>query len=172
MQLIERFFSTITYVVSCFSFSDPSSFSNKQQSPLLDVSQHVHAPGKGPIFKPPTGRPVELPGGDLVCNYTRMGADWASCSTPHNRACWLKNKKTGVQYNITTDYEDPKLLPVGVDRYYTLDVTDGSINADGMDFTEGKFFWNVSDPESKKPENRYPGPWLQACWGDVCQISC
>ena len=166
MHLVERFVATVTYVVAFFSFSSIDELGNKQQTPLFDDANVLqpYQPGAGPIFKPPTGRPVDLPGGDLVCNYTLMGPDWVSCSTPENRGCWLRNTRTKEEFNINTDYEDK--MPIGVDRYYTLNATDGWIFADGMNFTDAKFFRSSSDHDLL--ETKYPGPWVQACWGDVC----
>lgn len=39
-------------------------------------------------------------------------------------------------------------------------MTDQWINADGYNKTEGKVF-----------NNTYPGPWIEACWGDILQIT-
>lgn len=159
--------TTTTYVVGLFSGSRLESNTNGLQLPLLDIAAN---PNGGPVFKPPTGRPIDLPGGDLICDYSQMGSDWAYCSTAGNRGCWLNNTKTGAQFNITTDYEDLTYMPKGIDRYYNISATDGYINADGVVFKHGKFFWNRTDPASWEPDNRYPGPWIQACWGDVSHI--
>ena len=82
-------------------------------------------------------------------------SDYEPCSTPENRQCWLTNRKTQHQFNVTTDYEVQK--PTGIHRHYELNVTDDTpVNADGVDFDAAKVF-----------NRQYPGPWLQACWGDV-----
>ena len=47
-------------------------------------------------------------------------------------------------------------MPLGITRNYTLELTDGWWDADGLNFTAAKLF-----------NNKYPGPWLQACWGDT-----
>ena len=169
MRLVEHFVATITYVVSYFSYSDINGHADQHQTPLFDYQGNadiVATAANGPVFKPPGGRSPEYPGGDLVCDYSKMKG-FVPCSTPENRGCWLRNPTTGQEYNITTDYEDVKNLPKGIDRFYTLNLTDGHINADGLDFPDGKFFWNVSDPDSKSPDRRYPGPFVQSCWGDV-----
>lgn len=168
MRLVEIFVATTTYVVSLFSSARVEDFASQPQVPLFDY--HVK-PNGGPVFKPPTGRPINLPGGDLVCDYSAMGSDWVACSTPANRKCWLNNTRTGQQYNITTDYEDPRYVPTGIHRYYSISASDGYINADGVVFKPGKFFWNRTDPSSWEPENRYPGPWVQACWGDTIHVN-
>lgn len=125
------------------------------QHPLLDESGiKLNAPDPDqPIFKPPTGR-REGPGSDFLCDYSNMGPDWYSCSSPENRGCWLRNRFDGSEYNILTDYEND--APTGITRNYTLYVNDGKLDSDGLPFNDAKLF-----------NNSYPGPWIQACWGDV-----
>lgn len=152
MQLVERFVTAISYVVSFLTASPLSGPALQQQDPLLIPSNGGHeASFKGPIFKPPGGRPSG-PGSDFQCDYSNMPG-FVSCSTPENRSCWLRNEKTGFEYNVRTNYE--QLTPVGVHRTYYLNLTDTSVNADGLDFPHGKLF-----------NSTYPGPWIQACWGD------
>ena len=151
MRLVERFWTTVVYVVTFGSISPYSD----HQTPLVTPSDGSRLENaQGPIFKPPGGR-LDGPGSDFLCDYRNM-VGWSPCSTPDNRECWLKNDHTGQEYNIHTNYEDSNQTPVGVHRTYHMNITDGSINADGLDFTEGKFF-----------NGTYPGPWIQACWGDV-----
>ena len=85
---------------------------------------------------------------------------YEACNSEH-RSCWLRNKETGHEYNITSNYEDPSLkgTPLGVTREYTLVVEDGRINADGI--------WANS---AKLVNGSYPGPWIQACWGDTVKV--
>ena len=87
-------------------------------------------------------------------------AGYELCSTPKDRCCWLKNNKTNDEFNIYADYE--KRVPIGIIRYDELNVTDDvPVNADGAIFDEAKLF-----------NGEYPGPWIQACWGDVRTHSC
>lgn len=86
-----------------------------------------------------------------------MGPDWSECLTPENWGCWLRHND-GREFNISTDYE--KVAPIGVDRFYLLTVDDGWVNTDGMNSTAAKL-----------SNNTYPGPWIQACWGDVSLVS-
>jgi hypothetical protein len=109
-------------------------------------------PEKGPIFLPPGNQP----GNEFKCDYSNM-VGWEPCSTAADRTCWLKNPEMG-QFDINTDYE--ALRPHGIVRHYTLHATDGWLNADGQNFTQAKLF-----------NKRYPGPWIQACWGDVLNIT-
>ena len=78
---------------------------------------------------------------------------WEKCSTPEDRSCWLRNPKTGQRYDINTDYENE--FPQGVTREYWLTVTNSTIVADGYPFVGATVF-----------NETYPGPWIQACWGD------
>ncbi|TDZ49563.1 Laccase [Colletotrichum trifolii] len=107
--------------------------------------------GGYPNFSP-TGSNIDK----FRCQYPSLKG-WKYCGR-ENSSCWLRNPKTGHQYNIDTDYED--IRPLGVDRYYTLNVTDGTINVDGVEFPEAKMF-----------NNTFPGPLIEACWGDRVHIN-
>lgn len=152
MHLFGHFWTTVTYFANLLTLS-PINPPGPQQYPIpgtSDVGLNVPHPHY-PIFKPPGGHP-QGPGSDFKCNYSRMPG-WYECSTPENRGCWLRHPD-GREYNILTDYEND--APIGVDRNYTLVVNDGWVNADGLNFTAAKLF-----------NNTFPGPWIQACWGDV-----
>ena len=150
MQLFGTIWTSITHVTNFLTLSPFS-----QDQVTLSPANAVHPESlRGPIFKPPGGR-LTGPGSQFTCDYSQM-VGWSSCSTADDRSCWLKNDKTGLEYNITTDYENVAQAPIGTHRHYVLDVTDQWINADGLNFTEGKVFNGI-----------YPGPWIQACWGDV-----
>jgi hypothetical protein len=143
---LERFW---TNVANWLTLS-PINAAEAQQFPILgdlDGSFNVPKPHY-PIFKPPGGRPSS----DFKCNYKNMPG-WKECSTPENRSCWLRHED-GREFNINTNYED--YAPIGIDRNYTLVLNDGSLNADGQTFSAAKLF-----------NNTYPGPWIEACWGDV-----
>ena len=154
MRVDHYFWSSLSYVLSIFSLSRVNGPGTEDQAPLAlqPVENHV-ALQPGPIFEPPSGKP-NGDGSEFLCDYSKMSG-YEECSTPENRQCWLINRETGHQFNITTDYEIEK--PKGIHRYYELNVTDDTlINADGVDFDAAKLF-----------NRQYPGPWLQACWGDV-----
>lgn len=80
--------------------------------------------------------------------------EWEFCSTPTDRRCWLRRKSDGKQYDINTNYEED--MPIGITRDFNITLQNGSHNADGMNFDAAKLF-----------NNDYPGPWIQACWGDT-----
>ena len=82
---------------------------------------------------------------------------WEPCSTPMDRKCWLKRKSDGKQYDISTNYEDD--APVGILRQYKIDLSNQTYDADGMEFPAAKLF-----------NKMYPGPWLEACWGDTWAV--
>ncbi|KAI1339404.1 multicopper oxidase-domain-containing protein [Xylariaceae sp. FL0016] len=107
-----------------------------------------------PVFRPPS-TPRDGRDSDFVCDYTEM-VDWYDCSSPSNRECWLRHPD-GREFNIHTNYETA--APIGIQRNYTLVVNDGNVNLDGMNFTDAKLF-----------NDTYPGPWLQACWGDTINV--
>ena len=166
MHVFERIWTTVTYAVSFLSLSPVQSPVTNQEVLSLEhdlpdhyrhgvaipVSvHHSEEPSPGPIFKPP-GSAVEGPGSDFVCDYSRMKG-YKHCS-PTSRSCWLENGNPKDTFDIHTDYE--KRTPLGVERYYELDLADASLNADGKAFPAAKIFNGI-----------YPGPWLQACWGDV-----
>lgn len=83
---------------------------------------------------------------------------WEDCSHDLDRKCWIRRVSDGLQFDINTDYENITSHGVklrGVDRYYNLDLADGSYDADGLNFPYAKLF-----------NKTYPGPWIEACWGD------
>ncbi|KAK3314821.1 multicopper oxidase-domain-containing protein [Apodospora peruviana] len=159
MQLMQRSWASFAHLLSIATLSPFGDFRDEgvQQTPLLGEETARFSGYGGPVFRPP-GHRVEGPGSEFQCDYSRMGADWIKCSHEYDRACWLKNTKTGEKFDIHTNYEN--FAPLGIQRNYTLIVNNGSINADGMLFPEAKLF-NAT----------YPGPWLQACWGDVVQVN-
>lgn len=112
----------------------------------LDTAGHG-----SPVFTPP-GSNIDK----FVCDYSQMKG-FKPCGTAEDRSCWLRNSDTGEEYNITTDYEDK--MPQGITRVYYLNVTDSYINANGLNFTEAKLF-----------NNTWPGPLIEACWGDTVEI--
>ena len=114
---------------------------------------------RGPIFHP-DGSPAK---DGFMCDYSAMKG-WTNCSSRDDRSCWLKRPIGNGQYeklDIFTDYE--KIAPNGTVRNYAIDLVGGNYTADGMLFAAGKFFVH----EGKLFEGDYPGPWIQACWGDT-----
>ena len=154
MHVGHCFWSSLSYLLDILSLSPVSGPGTENWAPLAlqPVENHV-ALQPGPIFKPPSGKP-HGEGSDFLCEYSQM-LGYENCSTPEDRTCWLINRGTGHRFDISTDYEIE--MPIGIHRTYELDVTDDtSINADGVNFDMAKLFNRVC-----------PGPWLQACWGDV-----
>ncbi|KAF2261560.1 hypothetical protein CC78DRAFT_561712 [Lojkania enalia] len=109
-----------------------------------------------PIFDPPNA-PEH---GRFICKYPEL-PDYEPCSQHDDRGCWLKPKNPKSKkptYNIYTDYEN--VWPKGVTRKYTLDVTNETLYPDGCRNDEGKVF-----------NGQYPGPWIEACWGDDIEVT-
>ena len=163
MHLSDGFWASVTYVVGIFSLSPSKDPGTEHQTHLglHAIGNHVPmdhqvALEQGPILKPPSGRPSG-DGSNFKCDYSKMHG-WEPCSTAENRTCWLKHKYTKDIFDIHTNYEE--IAPNGIERYYEIDAIDGlSINADGRDFPAAKLF-----------DGKYPGTWIQACWGDVSVI--
>lgn len=185
MHIIENITKCITYLASFLTLSLIEGPNIEKQAPLLsdtdglnhhkvhhefssdvlpEIQPEVHSQGhhkvpRGPIFKPPSAPPTG-DGSDFVCDYSNMVGRWTECSEVGNRGCWLRNEDTGFEFNIATDYE--QLSPTGIVRNYTLYLADDkTLNVDGLNFPEAKVF-----------NNSYPGPWIQACWGDVRTTKC
>ncbi|KAK8193583.1 multicopper like protein [Phyllosticta capitalensis] len=82
---------------------------------------------------------------------------WKSCNSADDRSCWLRdsNSKQPLfsQYDIHTDYENN--WPKGVTREYWIEVKESILVNDGY-----------SKPTGKTINGTYPGPLLEACWGD------
>ena len=155
MQLVERLWTAITTFLGIITLStlndgvveqNPWRISLSTSSGLSVTPHGKH--GKGPIFRPP-GTPDSS---SFHCDYSSM-VGWEPCSIPTNRKCWLRRISDGKQYDIFTDYEND--IPSGTTRYYELDLVDSSFDADGLKFSYAKLF-----------NNKYPGPWIEACWGD------
>ncbi|RSL78709.1 hypothetical protein CEP51_007958 [Fusarium floridanum] len=133
-------------------FSIPFGQHDDVQQPIFSFDQGVP---KYPIFPAPHGPDTVK---NFTCEYPTLGKEWVPCSTENDRRCWLKNNKTGEKYDIYTDYE--KKFPRGVLREYHLKVNHMKINGDGVINPEGKVF-----------NQAYPGPWIQACWGDLIRVT-
>lgn len=152
MHFANSLWSTVTYLASWVTLSP---FSKDLQQPLpaaLDVKViGTYVDNNFPDFKPPGGR-LHWKGSDFNCTYPDM-PEWEFCSTPGDRSCWLQHPD-GRRYDTHTNYEID--APRGIDRYYEFQITDGTYNADGLIATDVKLV-----------NKKYPGPWVQACWGDV-----
>ena len=105
---------------------------------------------KGPMFSPPNSSE------GFLCKYPSM-VGWKHSTDPARRSSWLVNEVTGEVLDIFTDFD--KKWPVGIKRTYNLTVSDLTINTDGYLKTGGKAF-----------NGQYPGPWIEACWGDQLEI--
>ena len=168
MHIVERLWAGLTSIFSIVTLSPfqdgvglqsplriPSDLTPYSSSPATEASSPipdvvpVNDEGKGPRFPPPGGS-KDYP---FDCEYPSMHG-WEKCSTPSDRKCWLRRISDGKQYDIFTNYEDD--MPIGITRHYELELKNGSWDADGLNFPHAKLF-----------NNDYPGPWIQACWGDT-----
>ncbi|ETI23255.1 hypothetical protein G647_05054 [Cladophialophora carrionii CBS 160.54] len=96
-------------------------------------------------------------GSDFRCEYPKL-KDYKFCSTYGDRSCWLKHSDPAKQsYNITTDYE--KVFPEGITRKYYIEINEKTISPDGV------------SRAAMLVNGTYPGPWIEACWGDWLEIT-
>lgn len=149
MTLVERLWAVVTSFVSIVSLSLISGWSENQTplEPSLPLSPINHVLDY-PIFRPPS-----LPDDkNFRCEYPLMNG-WEDCSHGLDRKCWIRRTSDGKQFDINTDYENA--WPIGIERYYKIDLADSWYAADGLNFSQAKLF-----------NKSYPGPWIQACWGD------
>ncbi|KAF4628164.1 hypothetical protein G7Y89_g9985 [Cudoniella acicularis] len=151
-MLFERLWTFVTQTLSITTFSSFREDGASQIPVLWDSPAVVDQP-RGPVFRPGSG---DRKGSEFLCDYSSM-VGWRACSTHDDRGCWLTNDNGGI-FDINTNYENE--APQGILRQYTLNVTDGKINADGLMFSDAKLF-----------NEEYPGPWLQACWGDTVEVT-
>ena len=128
-----------------------SDYYSVQQPVLPAIPTHHVSTYDYPVFEPPNG-PQD---GEFTCEYPEM-PDFKNCSTPEDRTCWLQGPNKN--YSIYTNYEIE--VPIGRKRSYYLKASQMNISADGCINTGGKAF-----------NNAYPGPWIQACWGDELEIT-
>ncbi|PPJ50257.1 hypothetical protein CBER1_04898 [Cercospora berteroae] len=139
-----------------------------QKVPDFDTSTALQVPIKSPEATTKGGFPIYNPPDDLddvadptfICKYPdyRKEDGWVSCNTNGNRTCWLKNTKTGQTYDIGTNYEIDG--PKGVVREYYLELSESTRNPDGAGDVYVQLF-----------NGSFPGPRLQARWGDEIRIT-
>lgn len=147
----------LVYTFNFITFSPVQLFNDNglTQFPLVE-NPVTPAVVDYPVFEPPN--PPEH--GEFKCEYPSL-RDYEFCSEHKDRGCWLKPKNPRSRkptYNINTDYEN--FYPKGITRKYTLDITNETVYADGCKNGEAKLF-NAT----------YPGPWIEACWGDDIEVT-
>ncbi|MCJ1287871.1 hypothetical protein MMC26_007223 [Xylographa opegraphella] len=147
---IDAVWAGFIYFLDIITFQSPK-HDAVEQAPVLGDAHFEELP-PGPIFTPPS---ADL-GDKIECDYTKM-IGWKACSSETDRGCWLKGPK-GEYFGINTNYE--LFVPTGINRQYYLEVTDEEGALDGVLNTGLKLF-----------NKQYPGPWIQACWGDTLEIT-
>lgn len=119
------------------------------QLPLTLPHHSNNGQAVGPVFAPAGAE------NGFVCDYSTM-VGYTACNSASDRQCWLKpSSTTSPFYNITTNYEDLSLIPKGITREYWLETSTEAIAPDGYVKPLAQIF-----------NGSYPGPNLQACWGD------
>ncbi|KAF7591618.1 hypothetical protein BBP40_001318 [Aspergillus hancockii] len=100
-----------------------------------------------------------MKGGDVIAPDTAPSPPVFVPPGTGQRHVWLRNNKTGHEYNISTNYETT--WPQGRRRDYHIVVNnDTTANWDGIPFSGAKMF-----------NGTFPGPWIQACWGDSVHVT-
>lgn len=161
MQLVSRLWAIVTTVLRIGSLSpvpDDSIGSLSVQIPFRvepSTSSTLNSPKDGASIAEDAAGPIFIPPGTntgFTCDYSAMKG-WETCTTERDRQCWLRRRIDGKRFDVFTNYEEE--MPVGIDRFYQLDLADGWWAADGINFTDAKLYNDI-----------YPGPWIEACWGD------
>ncbi|KAK4192346.1 putative laccase precursor [Podospora australis] len=129
-------------------------------SPYINTTVLTDSPNPG--HRGLTFHPVGAPG-NFRCHYPHLDpATWESCNTADRRSCWIRSRQPGSDgrfygYDIHSDYENA--APIGIPRYYTLDVAKHVIYPDG--YPKNAILFNGT----------YPGPRIEACWGDQLVVT-
>ncbi|RAH49744.1 multicopper oxidase [Aspergillus brunneoviolaceus CBS 621.78] len=151
-----------TYIVNIITF-----FGFQPSFPLFRGPYEPESPqfpiGPGALsFVPPGAAENETAHGPFKCHYPAMAAEYTYDPSPNNRGVWLKHRTDASKdFTIHTDYE--VRAPIGIERKYFLTVgedTKRPVNWDGINFPYAKLF-----------DKSFPGPWIQACWGDIVNIT-
>lgn len=145
----------IVYVFDFITGSSSIGVTTSEKNALIQIPIQPKA-AKYPIFDPPDDD-VRL----FQCEYPDYPEEdgWISCNTNADRGCWLKNTKTGERFDIETDYE--KNPPKGITRNYYLELSPSTRDADD---SKNNIYVQLFN-------NSFPGPRLQACWGDTISVT-
>ena len=156
MKFLEKCLIAILELSNTFTFLDSSSF----QTSFKEGSIQLSSPGYG-YGAPRFTAPSSSRGISFECDYSAFDhGNWTSCSWGDNRTCWLRNREDRKKvFDINSNYEDPDKVPKGTLREYVLDIAKKELNLDGITMKNGVVF-----------NNTYPGPWIQACWGDTVRV--
>ncbi|OAL29975.1 hypothetical protein AYO22_01881 [Fonsecaea multimorphosa] len=160
MAPIRRLWMGIVYFFD-FLTNSPSQLYPSENTPDLQIPVQPVQPiqpqaTKYPIFNPPD----ELEDEPFRCEYPDYPEKdgWRACNTKTDRQCWLQNIKTGQKFDIHTDYENNG--PKGIVRHYYLELAESTRNPDGFGNLPVQLF-----------NDSFPGPRIQACWGDQVHIT-
>lgn len=148
---LESVWTTLVYVIDILTFS-----SSGNRELVLKTSTELSASKirTYPHFQVPKN---PQSGEAFTCSYPEL-TDFTVCHSPTNRSCWLESKdKT---FNVDSDSEILEGTPTGIVRRYNLNVSEIELSPDGYLMEHGKVF-----------NGSYPGPWLEACWGDWLEVT-
>lgn len=100
-------------------------------------------------------RPTNSPSG-IVCEYPDLRY-WEPCNSAGDRSCWMRSTMDNSTWDVRTNYE--YRWPQGITREYYLEVTEQPLSPDGY-----------VKPRGLVVNGSYPGPVIEACWGDELVI--
>ncbi|OOF96743.1 multicopper oxidase [Aspergillus carbonarius ITEM 5010] len=152
-----------TYLIAIVNYLGFSSFHGSQQDSLQYPLQYkdadiVHTIPKTLSFVPP-GAAESAQAEPFTCQYPAMADEYTYNDSGGNRSVWLKHRtNSSMDFDIDTDYETRR--PIGIERKYILIMGERALNLDGIEF-----------PYAKVVNGSFPGPWIQACWGDKINIT-
>ncbi|PYI08407.1 hypothetical protein BO78DRAFT_310700 [Aspergillus sclerotiicarbonarius CBS 121057] len=101
-------------------------------------------------------------GASITCNYTGLSKYYTGPDTHGNWSVWFESKDESQNKSITIDTDYEHYIPPGIDRHVYVDVGMNETHPkipDGRNYTQGKYF-----------NNSYPGPYIEACWGDTIHV--
>ncbi|KAK3690299.1 multicopper oxidase-domain-containing protein [Podospora appendiculata] len=154
----------VTFFVELTTFTssiNPFGFNKDPSQAVIGILENYESPliPSLPTVPPscPEGKLCFRPDGsspNFQCEYDLDPSTWLPCNKANDRNCWIKKRDDPPRYNILTDYEDPHAVPKGKVREYWLTVDNVTLTPAFVS-REGRAF-----------NGTYPGPKLEACWGD------
>ena len=160
MKVLGKCWVAFLEIYNTFTFSLTTDISSLESS--FEEGKSPFASTRYGYDEPVFTAPSSSRGQSFRCDYSAFDqGNWGDCSESDNRGCWLRNKLDHKKViGIHTNYEDPKEVPMGIIRNYTLDISRKELNLDGITMKDGVVF-----------NKNYPGPWIQACWGDTVRVT-
>ncbi|RDL37140.1 uncharacterized protein BP5553_04573 [Venustampulla echinocandica] len=153
---VDSLWTCLSYVFELLSGNTVQDQLPLGQGHTSNVVSHVDNIGSEPLmFEAPRDPRT---GEGFICEYPRMRG-YRKCHE-NDKHCWIKSHDGRRKFDINSDYENPKEVPLGITRRFELDIGEMPLSPDGVTMEHGKVF-----------NRQYPGPWIQACWGDTIEVT-